>query len=476
MKKWVLLGMGCFLVAMTTFAEEQVFRIFTAKDGRPIEARIVEYDAKKGKIQIERRVAGKVWVVPGVFGEADQAYIKEWVAVSAFLAKTSLRVSMDKQIEDRFGSKNEFRKGERVLYEISVKNNSPRALEGLRVEYRYFFRRVADDDRPEGARTISGTDVLPAIDPAQTVKFKTIPTDVVERYSKTVTKHNTVTGETETTKYDGWEDELQGIWIRIYGPEVGGTPLYRDSSAPDNLMEEVEWGEADSPYIEKIKARGWAISRREYSVWCDEAAAEVNEAKDEERAREIGEAFEVFHNPLSGAGVLLAAAFYYNGFDEQSALYAGIIAESKENYAARVILVDLLSSSPDSSVRDGERAVEQALALIKETSPDNTGVLDLLARAYARNEQFELAEVTQKKAVASLPTRKRKRYEESFKTRLALYANGQPYTRGKQDVQLWEVFYTINKVFLFPNQADLNSTLLSIYSGGRSNISPQKKP
>ncbi|MDF7798030.1 tetratricopeptide repeat protein [Pontiellaceae bacterium B1224] len=470
MKKWIGVVFG--MLAMATLAEEPGFRAFTAKDGRTLEARIVEYDAKRGRIQIERRGAGKVWVTPDVFGEADQAYIKEWIAASAFLADTSLRVSMDKQITDRFGSKKDLREGNRVLYEVSVKNNSQQALEGSRVEYRYFLKRVAEDDRPEGARTISGSLELAAIEPTRTVKLKTSPADVVERYSKTVV-YNTVNGvtTTDTTINDEWKDELQGIWIRIYGPDVGGTPLFRDFTEPDDLIEEVEWGEADSPYVEKMKVRGWAVSGPEYSTWLEEAFAEVKEAPDEERAREIAEAFEAFYDPEHKWSSLLATAFYYKEFDEQCVLCADMILESKENSSVRVMLVDLLSSSPSPAVQNGERAVEHALALSEESSPNDVAVLDLLARAYARNGQFALAQKTQEQAIESLkrtPERRRKRYLESFKSRLKLYANGQPYTRGEQDVRLWEAFYTINKVSQFPVQADRETTLKCIFSISKS--------
>jgi tetratricopeptide (TPR) repeat protein len=123
---------------------------------------------------------------------------------------------------------------------------------------------------------------------------------------------------------------------------------------------------------------------------------------------------------------------------EQSGLLAEAVADyetlirppnSDPGFKSR--LVDLLSSSPDASVRNGRRAVELAIQVLDATrrNPPNeyaiTFALIQLAAAQAESGDFDAAAATQREAIEASTESVR----DSLRDRLKLYEARKPYRR-----------------------------------------------
>ena len=83
----------------------------------------------------------------------------------------------------------------------------------------------------------------------------------------------------------------------------------------------------------------------------------------------------------------------------------------------------LLATSPNAEHGDGKLAVAAATKACELSYWNGFRELDVLAAAYAEDDDFEQAVKWQEKAVAMLPPSQRADYE----SRLKLYKEGKPY-------------------------------------------------
>lgn len=121
---------------------------------------------------------------------------------------------------------------------------------------------------------------------------------------------------------------------------------------------------------------------------------------------------------------------YYKGIvvekDHKQALeWLYKAAEQKHNKATNNIIW-ILSTSKDSSVRDGKKAVK----LIERFSTEKltmASYYDTIAAAYAEIGDFDKAVTTQEKAILHLSGKKKKRHLGGFKKRLSMYQNKKPW-------------------------------------------------
>ena len=235
------------LAVFTVMAEEQ-YRAFDSVDGRTIEARIVEYDANRGRLRIERRGGKTLWVTPDVFSDADQTYIKQWVEASMFMLESNLKVSIKKVNLDKTGSKKGAKKvTEHVRYEITLQSRAKEPLRVTRMEYCYYIEDKKTGRGEDTERSESGNKTIRTLKPGESILLHTdtlgLDTLYHEQVETTRSYDGTTTIDRSIVKLS--EEDLRGIWVRIYGPKVDGRALYRDISYPKDLHEKVEWKPRD---------------------------------------------------------------------------------------------------------------------------------------------------------------------------------------------------------------------------------------
>lgn len=252
MKKWIL-GIGYLWVAMTVCTGEQLFRTFTAKDGRSIEARIVEYDARKGRVKILPRGAAVVWVAPGIFSELDQVFIKEWIAAASLVSEAILHVEICERKSEKSGLKNTATPGylmetETRYFEIKLQNRSKSELKNIEIEYRYYVKRTGS--RTDGSLNIPHSgwlkvkDLGPMRGTVVTTKTQRVETEFKETYVRRL--GNSSGGSYQIAKKK-FEEEFQGVWIRIYGSKIEGVRPFRDITFPHDLRQKVKWYSVKKP-------------------------------------------------------------------------------------------------------------------------------------------------------------------------------------------------------------------------------------
>jgi len=87
-----------------------------------------------------------------------------------------------------------------------------------------------------------------------------------------------------------------------------------------------------------------------------------------------------------------------------------------------------MATSPNQNLRNGAKAVELAEAAVFNTRRKNSAFLDTLAAAYAETQQFEKAVLTEKEAIALLPSETERK---DYGVRLKLFESNQPYRAAR---------------------------------------------
>jgi len=110
--------------------------------------------------------------------------------------------------------------------------------------------------------------------------------------------------------------------------------------------------------------------------------------------------------------------------DEQNPIPPANVTDGQIDVDDYNLMAWELATSPDSSLRDGNKAVEFAGKTVAATQRKNPMVLDTLAAAYAEAGQFTNAVSTEQEAVTLLTDDKLK---NDFNSRLVLYRSNSPY-------------------------------------------------
>lgn len=234
-----------------SIAHGNEFRVFTDAQGRAIEARILSFDPVKSEVEIERKDGKRVWVSPTLFSEDDQRYVKGWVSAYRILSDECLQVSFEKKSGENFKkgmtdteNVKTASKGDMMRYEITLRNRSKLPIEGLKIEYRYFVKIKGSGQTRDSMKKIpTMKKTVSRIDPGGRTSFSTDEIAVEIRYDKIrVTDRFTGTFEGyEFRKVS--EDELMGVWLKIYGPPLEGEAPVRDVCYPEDLNKEVDWSD-----------------------------------------------------------------------------------------------------------------------------------------------------------------------------------------------------------------------------------------
>jgi hypothetical protein len=225
----------CFMVGFSVWvhAEESEFRAFTSSDGRVIEARILDYNSSRNKLHIERMNAKKIWIDPSVFSESDRIYIKKWIAASDFLAKSKIRITIDKH------KKSAGKNGDDVHYSITLQNRSKTDFKDLYLDYRFY---VEGKEKRGRDRCIKGSLTLEDLPAGGKHTLNTKVERMHEEYDRhTEISYDEYGTSTDTVEDKVRDDDAQGIWFKIRGPKFEGVPLIREVWFPSELNKKVAW-------------------------------------------------------------------------------------------------------------------------------------------------------------------------------------------------------------------------------------------
>lgn len=230
-------------------------RTLTAADGRAIEAEVLGFDGTD-KVKIKRADTGQTFSLPiATFSESDQAALRAEAAEAAKkpaalpVGAVTLELSRAK-FDTRREEKEVTLTNGRVVkdgiaiteedwgYGISLRNTTPRPIEGLRGEYILFVKV----DKPGGGAKSDGrlrrTRAKLAFEPIPVGGRITARTEAITA-RKTELAGGIVWRESGDSKT---RDTLHGIWLRVYQ----GDTLVLESSSPGTLATTESWAGGDT--------------------------------------------------------------------------------------------------------------------------------------------------------------------------------------------------------------------------------------
>ncbi len=219
---------------------------FTLEDGRALEAEIIDYNAKLGKVTLKRMDGKRIPVPSNIFIEADQEYIHEWDAAKAFSSDRFLKIFCDdekikerkeekyKDISDTEGNVEKtlmkITAFEHIGYEITLQNMNQTAINGVRMEYNIYYEQSKESYEKPVADQKTFTDKITL--PSLMGKKKTlVMTKGVEIHNDNINSINWVSGRARV----GGKGEVHGMRARIYMKTSSGREIMREFCHPVSL-------------------------------------------------------------------------------------------------------------------------------------------------------------------------------------------------------------------------------------------------
>ncbi|VGO21099.1 hypothetical protein [Pontiella sulfatireligans] len=255
---WMGLVLG---VCASAFPDED-YRTFTGTDGRGIKAKIVKCDLRSGKVTVERENRRKITVPVDVFSFADQAYIKDWLALQNFLSNSKLRVSVDKR-KGKAGETSETKRAKPpCFYEIQLDNKSGAVFDGIWVEYCMYMNTEGFKGAPDKLTVeAEKSDVFKL--PVQGKHLEMTKEVKLFRYYTAQTDHSFDSSgypDSSTSYNKTFEDNMEGIRVRIYLKTPTGNTFMREICDPASVEDKYAW---KAPYA-RSSASGKKRNNRKY--------------------------------------------------------------------------------------------------------------------------------------------------------------------------------------------------------------------
>jgi len=240
----------CFLSASTVLAEMHEFR---TPDGKSVQAEIVDFNAKLGKVTLKRQGGKRVKVNPSAFVEADQKYIKEWASLAGFRSESLFKISCKDALVEKWKETEESdvyygddktttekvttseSKFERHVFKLNFHNSNRVSLGNMKLEYRIFYEQ--DEQRQMGKistkkKVTSGEIEKVQLRAQEKKTFETKP--VILRDTDYMLDY--VSGSYEAEKGD-----LKGIWLRVSCTTASGQTVTRNVFEPASLEGKYFW-------------------------------------------------------------------------------------------------------------------------------------------------------------------------------------------------------------------------------------------
>ena len=277
MKNWIV---GFCLLALAAHSEEE-FRIFTVTDGRPIEARIVSYDASRQRVVVQRNNNRRIPVKLSVFSEEDREYVLDWYAAHQFGKASKFKLSLKQELVRKWKEEAEAAAGRggggrggrgggggqqntatetptqsnsEYRFDLLIENLTGLKLEDLEIEYRIYSTRKregggaagggrgggrnrGDDTDQETQETGDSTTEEVIVGGKTTLKL------IEDKAKETVSSDLVVISDLEGGRRT-IDSEMEGAWfkVRMKGPD--GEIHERNISFPSGFSEKKVWKDA----------------------------------------------------------------------------------------------------------------------------------------------------------------------------------------------------------------------------------------
>ncbi len=249
MKRLFFAGMLVF--ALAAHRADAEMREFKLPDGRSLQAEIVGFDSKLGKVKL-KLASGKLKTVnPTLFVKEDRVYIKEWAALDGFRNKSSFKVSCSKDTLERWKENIEGKvsygggsaetetvgemKFEKIAYSLLLENRNNVPLENITIEYCIFCKQKGKGEwegtsdwfkkKKKGSLTVKK---LPA------KSKKTLKTEAA------IIARQEILGDFSNA-YEKVSVEIEGIWVRVIIKTAGGQTAVRTVFEPEKLEGKYTW-------------------------------------------------------------------------------------------------------------------------------------------------------------------------------------------------------------------------------------------
>ncbi len=272
-----------------TGAAAEMFHEFTVTDGRKLKAKMVSYDGKSRRVEIEREDGKVVAANIGAFVPEDHAYIRQWEPISLFMSPR-IPITLSRVEVRNWKKINESTRGSqgggggggrgggggpgggqndeggvlatdryaRYRYDVKISNRSSVSLENLKIDYCIYYeqeRAVAENSgfesqgRQQGPDSRGGGKEQASYHPVceKKVQSGTLSVAALDAGLRKVLPTESVTilnrnasGEGEGEMID-LEGELKGIWVKVSMKAPDGTLRVREVAHPRNITRSVEW-------------------------------------------------------------------------------------------------------------------------------------------------------------------------------------------------------------------------------------------
>jgi hypothetical protein len=222
-------------------------RTLTAADGRTIEAEVLGFEGTE-KVTIKRADTGQTFTLPiSSFSASDQRALKaeEAAKKDSAIKDGDLTLELSRLRFDTRRSKKDVNltdgsvyKGGLAIteedwgYSITLKNNTVKPVENLRVEYILYTKvdEIKNTGRKPSRRSKAFSATFDTVPPGGRTSLKT--DTVLTRETKLRGGMQWAgTGDNDT------RDTLEGIWLRVYQ----GDKLVLESASPTTFMSTEKW-------------------------------------------------------------------------------------------------------------------------------------------------------------------------------------------------------------------------------------------
>lgn len=246
MKKWIYLGAVLAISAGTTcLAGESGFYTFTDSKNRTFEAVIKQVDREGRRVLFERKNNVSAWVNVDLLSKPDLGYITEWYASWKLIADDVLSVNVEKKTEKSKLKKTENNWERRIPHMslISFENKGDEVIRQVRVEYCYYIISGTNTSEKPKPRKVSGVITVGDLSAEEKKSVRSNAVTLIRKIE--VEKDSTMFGST-ASEHILDEEQVLGIWFKIYGVSNDGVVAVRDLCIPDDLPKKVKWDYPDS--------------------------------------------------------------------------------------------------------------------------------------------------------------------------------------------------------------------------------------